>query len=235
MKTEALWIGSFKNRTDRLEINKNIKWTFRKVKALGVWFSTSEEESAMLNYQGKKEKILKILNCWQLRRLTLLGKVTVIESSAASQLVYIMSPLLSSHPHLKEIHQLLYNFLWDGRGDKIKRSVIINEYKDGGLNMLDIQSFNCALKVKWVQKYLDHSNQAKWKLFVDYSNKQHDGQLLLTGKLKRADVDGLGIQSIQDNFTKEIIKIWSDLKYEKNPTHFRNTTIWYNSHITKDC
>ena len=98
----------------------------------------------------------------------MLGKITGIKSLAASQLVYIMSPLPSSQSHLKEIHQILYNFLWDGRRDKIKRSVMLNEYKDGGLKMLDIQSFNCALKAKWVQKYLDDSNQAKWKLFFDY-------------------------------------------------------------------
>ena len=122
-------------------------------------------EAVMLNYQEKKEKISKILSCWQLRRLTLLGKVTVIKSLAASELVYIMSSLPSSQSYLKEIHQLLYNFLWDGRGDKIKRSVILNEYKDGGLKMLDIRSFNHALKLKWVKKYLDDNNQAKWKLF----------------------------------------------------------------------
>ena len=78
-KTEALWIGSCKNRTDKLAIKQNIKWTFRKVKSLGVWFSTSVEEAAMLNYQEKKEKISKILNSWQVRRLTLLGKITVIK------------------------------------------------------------------------------------------------------------------------------------------------------------
>ena len=83
----------------------------------------------MLNYQDKKEKISKILNCWQVRRLTLLGKITVIKSLDASQLVYIMSPLPSSQSYLKEIHQILYNFLWDGRGDKIKRSVMINDTK----------------------------------------------------------------------------------------------------------
>jgi len=118
-KTEALWIGSFKNRTDKLEINQNIKWSSRKVKALGVWFSISKEEAVMPNYQEKKGKISKILSCWQLRRLTLLGKVTVIKSLAASQLVYIMSSLPSSQSYLKEIHQLLYNFLWDGRGIKL--------------------------------------------------------------------------------------------------------------------
>jgi hypothetical protein len=28
---------------------------------------------------------------------------------------------------------------------------MLNEYKDGGLKMLDIQSFNWALKSKWVK------------------------------------------------------------------------------------
>ena len=86
-----------------------------------------------------------------------------------------MSSLPSSQSYLKEIHKLLYNFLWDGSGDKIKRSVMLNEYKDGGLKMLDIRSFNYALKSKWVKKYLDDNNQAKWKLFFDFCIKQHDG------------------------------------------------------------
>ena len=106
----------------------------------------------MLNYQEKKDKIYRILSCCCLEdQLTLLGKVTVIKNLAASQLVYIMSSsyvilftfqvyiMSSSQSYLKEIHQLLHNFLWGGRGDKIK-SVMINEYKDGGLKVLDNRS-----------------------------------------------------------------------------------------------
>ena len=51
----------------------------------------------------------------------------VIKSLAAFQLVYIMLSLPSSQSYLKEIHQLLYNFLWDERGDKIKRNVMLNK------------------------------------------------------------------------------------------------------------
>ena len=107
----------------------------------------------MLNYQEKKDKIYRILSCCCLEdQLTLLGKVTVIKNLAASQLVYIMSSsyvilftfqvyiMSSSQSYLKEIHQLLHNFLWEGRGDKIKTSVMINEYKDGGLKVLDNRS-----------------------------------------------------------------------------------------------
>ena len=83
-KTEALWVGSLRLQ-NRIELNKNIK-----VKALGVWSSTIKEESAMLNFQEKKEEISQIIENWQFRRLTLLGKIKVIKSLLASQLVYIL-------------------------------------------------------------------------------------------------------------------------------------------------
>ena len=45
---------------------------------------------------------------------------------------------------------------------------MINDYSNGGLRMLDIQSFNQALKAKWIQKYLDQKNKGKWKLFLNF-------------------------------------------------------------------
>ena len=99
---------------------KNISWPSHKVKALGVWLSTIKEESITLNYDEKKE-ISKTIENWQFRRLTLLGKIVVIKSLLASQLVYVMSPLPTSSRHLKDINNLLYQFLWDGKRDKIKR------------------------------------------------------------------------------------------------------------------
>ena len=111
-KTEALWIGSFKNRTDKPAINQNITWSVRKVKSLGVWFSTSKEEAVVLNYQEKKEKISKILSCWLLRRLTLLGKVTVIKSLAASQLVFAIFAILSERNTSTSVQ---FSLGWDRR------------------------------------------------------------------------------------------------------------------------
>ena len=49
------------------------------------------------------------------------------------------------------------------KGDKIKRTVMINDYDDGGAKMLDINSFNRALKSTWITKYFDHTNKGKWK------------------------------------------------------------------------
>ena len=81
------------------------------------------------------------MSCWKYRRLTLLGKITVLKSLAASQLVYLLSPLRSNHHARKEINDMFYHFLWNGKGDKIKRKVMINEPEYGGLKMIDLYLF----------------------------------------------------------------------------------------------
>ena len=66
---------------------------------------------------------------------------------AASQLVYILSSLRTCFKSLKEINDLLFKFLSDGKRDKIKLSEMIVDYGDGGLKMLDIIAFSKSLKI----------------------------------------------------------------------------------------
>ena len=125
---------------------KEIKWPESKVKTLGLWLSVEPEIAALLNYDEKVEKIRKILSCWKYRRLTLLGRIPVLKSLASSQIVYLLSSLPSNYNALNQINKLFYQFLWNGKGDKIKRKIMINDYCDGGLKMIDLFSFNKALK-----------------------------------------------------------------------------------------
>ena len=122
-KTEALWIGAYKDRGDKLCPGKNLKWIKQKGKALGVWFSTNPEEVLEANYADKLAKVSNSLGCWELRRLSLLGKITVLKSLIVSQLVYILSPLPTNQRVLVEINTLFFNFLGNGKGDKIIQKV----------------------------------------------------------------------------------------------------------------
>ena len=79
----------------------------------------------------------------------------MLKSLVASQLVYILSPLEPNYKILKEINSLFFNFLWSDKGDKIKRNVVINDYLEGGIKMIDVFSFNKSLKATWIKKYLD--------------------------------------------------------------------------------
>ena len=66
-----------------------------------------------------------VLNNWHNKRLTLIGKIAVVKAVAASQ----MSSCLKS---LKEINDLFFKFIWDNKGDKIKRTEMIADYQEGG-------------------------------------------------------------------------------------------------------
>ena len=90
----------------------------------------------------KLKKTKNTLNTWELRRLPLLGKITVLKSLAASQLVYILSPLKKKRKICNRNKSTFLHLLWNGKGCKIKQNVIIADYTDEGLRMLDIASFN---------------------------------------------------------------------------------------------
>ena len=131
-KTEALWIGSHKNTNAVIPSSKPIFWAEGKVYALGVWFSTSRPANIDNNFTEKIEKIKKILGSWSARRLTLMGKIAILKALAVSQIVYVLSSLPTPKGVIKEINALLYDFLWDNKGDKIKRTEMINDYSKGG-------------------------------------------------------------------------------------------------------
>ena len=139
------------------------------------------------NYNEKLLKIRNCLSCWDYRRLSLLGKI-VLKSLIASQLVYILSPLSTKHASLDEINNMFYGFLWSGRGDKIKRDIMISDYNNGGLRMIDIKSFNKALKSTWVKKYLDNDNHGKWKLLLDSEIHDLGGDVIFKGNLNKSDL-----------------------------------------------
>ena len=139
--------GSRKDRDFPIPSNTPISCARGKVYALGVLFSNSEINESNINFREKIEKMNNIMSSWSARNLTLVGKIAILKSLVVSQIVYLLSSLPSPPGVIKEINCLLYDFLWDSKGDKIKRTEMINEYNKGGLKMIDLQSFNELLKL----------------------------------------------------------------------------------------
>ena len=142
--------------------------------------------------------------------------------------MHVLSSLPTDQGAFKEINTLLYDFLWNGKGDKIKRTEMINDYEKGGLKMIDIQSFNKSLKMKWVQGYLNDDNYGKWKLFLDFHLQRCGGKLVFLSNLKPQDVPQL---NLRDPFLREIIEHWTDLSYKEKHLDFNAMGIWRNSLI----
>ena len=153
-----------------------------------------------------------------------------LKSLVASQLVYILSPLRTNEKAIKEINKLFYTFLRNEKGDKIKRDIMINDYSNGGLTMIDIRSFNKSLKATWVKKYLDKENQGKWKLFFDKELQKYGGTLAFMSNLNKEDTTNL--LDVSNCFISEILSIWSGVNFEDRITsenQFHDQCLWYNS------
>ena len=74
------------------------------------------------NVNERLRDIKKLANIWSSRGLSIYGKVTVIKSLILPKLIYISSLLPTPNNIIKELNQLLFNFLWKGK-DKVTRSV----------------------------------------------------------------------------------------------------------------
>ena len=197
-----------------------------------MWLSTNPEVTHTINYEEKIEKIKNTLNTLELRRLTLFGKITVLKSLAASQLVYVLSPLKTNQKAITEINQLFYIFLWNGKGDKIKRNVIIADYTDEELRMLDIVSFNKVCKFTWIKKYLDNDNHGKWKILFDLELDSYGKELVFAGNMSKRDASNY--INLSDPFIKEVHETWTEINFENTINsleQFRQQYLWQNSLI----
>jgi hypothetical protein len=89
--------------------------------------------------------------------------------------------LLPSNPvqGIKEIQDIFYKFVWDGKPDNIKRNIIINNYEEEELKLPHIQSFCEALKLSRRHKLLDPMNISAWKILLQSYIEKYGGDRIL--------------------------------------------------------
>ena len=81
----------------------------------------------------KKEKAKNILSSWAYSDLAYFGRITVIKTLTIPLLVQILTVLPNPPAQdMKEIQDIFYRFLWDGKAVKMKRNVIITMKKGEG-------------------------------------------------------------------------------------------------------
>ena len=94
--------------------------------------------------------------------------------------------------------------------------------------MIDIQSFNKSMKMKWVQGYLNNVNHSKWKLFLDFHLQKYGGKVVFLSNFNPQDVPQL---NLRDPFLREILQRWTTLNYREKTLDINSMGIWHNSLI----
>ena len=227
-KTEAMWLGEWKDRTDE---PFGFKWPKEPINALGVFFSHNQESANRLNFGEKILNLEKTLNTWQRRNLTLYGRINIVKTIGLSKLIYSASVLPVPDHYVQEINKLIFNFIWAGKPPKIKRNTIIGEKEKGGLKMCDFKIMEKALKITWVNRIQDES-QASWKIIPNQLLHKYGGLAFLTKCNFTTDI--LDLDDKLPTFYKKVLDFWCEFKIstgidsKANP---KNEILWNNRKI----
>ena len=164
-KTQVVWIGIKKYSSDTIKTKWKLHWGNSEFKVLGIKFNVDLSKINNINYKEKINSINKLIKMWKRRYLTPLGKITVIKTL----LLPILNHLFISLPNpdnniINEVNRIFYDFLWEGTA-KIKQTVIVKQYFEGGLKMINTKAFIKSLKATWIRRLL--CNDGNWTKIID--------------------------------------------------------------------
>ena len=231
-KCEGFWIGSNRYKQTNCSF-LGMKWP-QQFRYLGIHFGNDEQQNYKLNWGSKIAKIENILQNWTKRNLSLFGKTQVIKSLALPQVTLAATLLPIPTNILKDINRLFYTFLWTSK-DKIKRIKAVQSTKQGGLNMIDLESYFHALKANWVNRIMsaDPARDAWIQLPLFYLKP-----LDITYNKLQFNID----KSIQfpqlkfiPNFYAEVIYSYNKVFVTNMPCfidNIANEYLWGNKYIT---
>ena len=146
-KTQVMPLYKHRRIKDEI-VSLGLNWTNGPVSLLGVSLFSDTEQITKFNYELKLNKIKNVVTSWSKRIITPFGKVIVIKSLILSQLIYLLSVLPNpTKKFFKEVEVIVFNYLWDNKPDKLKRTHTYAPKCVGGLGMLHLQSQAKALKL----------------------------------------------------------------------------------------
>ena len=124
------------------------EWGSEQFSLLGVNISLNMQQMIDENYEHKILEMKNTIKQWSTRKLTVFGRITVVKTLVILKITH----LLISWPNppertLKHINTILFKFVWQNKPDRIKRVILVQDNKKGGLKMLDIINLTTALKL----------------------------------------------------------------------------------------
>ena len=226
-KTRAIWIGSLSNSMRQICKNYNLDWSQGPFKILGVIFTTEVFDIWDVNINDTFTRVENVLKQWSKRKLTLLGRITIIKSLALAKFIHLLLALPNPPgDFIKRLERLFFKFLWNAGPDRIKREVIVKDLKAGGLRMININSFIKALKITWLRRVIISSENISWNKLsnIDFQKLFSLGQGYVN-EIK---------QLIDNPFWRELLQNWADLcnrvKVE-TVQHVLDSPLWYNQKL----
>ena len=230
-KSVVYKLGPLRDSDAKFYSMKQLLWSDGPIKILGLVYHTDWEIMEQENYWKVLNKIKSILQNWSNRSLSLMGKITVINTLVASLLVYKFMSLLSpSEKFFNEYKRTILQFLWEDKPPGIRYNKLIQNYDKGGLKLVDIKAKDAALKATWPTRWFNKRKLENLWIYANTPVKDHQMWLC---NLYEKDLEKHFKSSHTHDMTTEILKAW--MVFNRTATFdgnaFYNTLVWLNSLI----
>jgi len=95
----------------------------------------------------------------KMRTISIKGKITLLRSLIMPHILYIASIIPIPDDFIKEIDKMFFDFVWPHGKHHVKKKVIIQKVRDGGLQMPDLFSLVKAIRLTWVKRLLNSKSE----------------------------------------------------------------------------
>jgi len=203
------------------------------VTLLGVKICNNVEKMVDQNITPIMAKITNILRMWNMRNLSLFGRIYLVKSLCSSLFHHPCSVLPTLGAELiKNINTLFHNFVWSNGSGKIRRAVLMGPWDLGGAQMTNITCLLKTLHLKWIIR-LESDITTAWKAYLTENFTIPDIRYSLKCNLAPKDSQFL-FKVAPCPVWRDIIQSWCEINQNDtvdNWTTVTNQPIWLNSHI----
>ena len=117
------------------------------------------------NYNPILEQMKETMKICSKRNLSLAERIYILKSQILSKLNYCMTLLASpKEEYWKHVNRMLGQFTANSKTEKIKRTCLIGDDKDGGFRLPDITTQNISTKITWLKRLIN--NVGMWREYI---------------------------------------------------------------------
>ena len=234
-KTEAMWLGTWKNRNDTLGKTRWKLCPNNVITILGISFSSTRKVIELVdqNIEPKFAKCEAIMKSWANRNLTVIGKITLAKSLIASQFLYLLQSFILPDHLLRRINTLLFKYIWAKSKykehdikvcpEKVKRDIMVQNFDKGGLKMLDIFDMQKGFAFIWIKRLVNGGNGNWRKIPLNMFNMLGSGLYIFNSNCSYNSISNLTVLS---EFYKNILKMW-----KRESECVNKSLLWYNDDL----
>jgi hypothetical protein len=159
-KTTIMFIGP-DDEEEQIEIRKLGFLVVDKIKCLGIEVYR-EGGGLEKNFTLARKKVFSLIGDWSSYGLSTHGRIAVAKTFLISQVTYLGSILTPPPDTIKELKDMIDNFVLRGR--PWSKKTLYQPPEDGGLGLIKLDEFFLALKCSWIKRISKDGINDNWRL-----------------------------------------------------------------------